>query len=239
MKKFTFIVLLFVLLCDAVSGKDNQSGRPETLEETFTFLDRMFDDTAKYSFMTLPEDIATIRLHFTLGLYMRNHWGLWGSSKLKRHFEALGVFHPDDMSTIILKSYHRYLNDKPLALDSQVQYYQRFWRAQNSAEGFGSADLEPAESRTTDSQLLAYFPVGDTIMVSVYETYKRWFTEQGRSIKAIAIVRAHQGDSVKVELLQFLEQPRGTPKNKIGDKYWKRPFYCGLLPPRGWTVRRP
>lgn len=238
MKKFAFIVLLFALLSNAANGKD-QRGRPATLEETFTHLDRMFDDTAKYSFMTLPEDIATIRLHFTLGLYMRNNWGLWGNSQLKRHFEALGVFHPDDMSAIILKSYHRYLNNKPLALDSQVQYYQRFWQAQSSGDGFSTGDLESAGYLTTDCELLAYFPVGDTIRVSVYETYKRWFSKQGRSIGAIAIVREHQGDSIKVELLQFLEQPRGTPESKIGDEYWERPYYCGLLPPRGWTARRP
>lgn len=239
MKKFTFIVLLFALLCDNASGKGNQRGRPATLEETFTYLDQMFDDTAKYSFMTLPEDIATIRLHFTLGLYMRNHWGLWGTSKLKRYFEALGVFHPDDMSTIILKSYHRYLNDKPLALDSQVQYYQKFWLAQTRGEVFSTGDLESAGSPTTDDDLLAYFPVDDTIRVSVYETYKRWFSKQGRSIGAIAIVREHQGDSIKVELLQFLEQPKGTPESNVGDEYWERPSYCGLLPPSGWTARRP
>ena len=57
-------------------------GKPKALDETYVYLDKMFDDTAKYSFMTLPEDVATSRLHFGLGMWIRNNWGLWGYSEL-------------------------------------------------------------------------------------------------------------------------------------------------------------
>lgn len=73
----------------------------------------MFDDTSKYGFMTLPEDVATGRLHFGFGMWIRNNWGLWRDSKLKHYFLDKGVGHPDDMSSIILTSYHRHLNNKP------------------------------------------------------------------------------------------------------------------------------
>ena len=69
-----------------------------------------------------------IQYHFGLGMWMRNNWGLWGNSKLRKWFISLGIHHPDDMSGIILNSLWRDLNDQPLHISKQVEFYNEFWK---------------------------------------------------------------------------------------------------------------
>ena len=40
----------------------------------------------------------------------------------------LGLSHADDMSGVILQSFHRYLNEKPLNVEGQIKDYQDFWK---------------------------------------------------------------------------------------------------------------
>ncbi|MGB0369356.1 MAG: DUF6794 domain-containing protein [Flavobacteriales bacterium] len=91
--------------------------KPESLEEAFIQLDQIFDDTAKYTFMTLPRREATGRHHRNLGMWMRNNWGLWGNSKLRRLLESLGYQHPDNMSDAIFRGYHQRLNHEPVDIE--------------------------------------------------------------------------------------------------------------------------
>lgn len=99
---------------------------PKNLEECFDILNKELkpDDLA---FIKASDDNAT-KLHHSLGRYLRNTWGLWGEdSTLKQYFWNLGINHPDDMSSIILHSFHRHLNNKPLDVDAQVKKYQDYW----------------------------------------------------------------------------------------------------------------
>ena len=65
--------------------------------------------------------------HFGLGRWLRNNWALWKGSKLSKHFNKHGVFHPDDMSAIILTAFWRNLNNKPLKLEEEFSFYNRYW----------------------------------------------------------------------------------------------------------------
>ncbi|NME72089.1 DUF6794 domain-containing protein [Flammeovirga aprica] len=51
-----------------------------------------------------------------------------------KYFRDLGINHPDDMSSIILTSFHRYLNDIDIKLDEQVKLYKDYWEKSNQAE---------------------------------------------------------------------------------------------------------
>lgn len=62
--------------------------------------------------------------HFSLGLWMRNNWGLWDDSQLDQYFSRMGVTEADDMSMIILKSFWRHLNAHPIGLQQQLRLYQ-------------------------------------------------------------------------------------------------------------------
>ena len=63
--------------------------------------------------MLSAEDKAYIKnggsVHFSLGMWMRNNWGLWGGSRLQKYFIDNGIHHPDDMSGVILECYVKHL----------------------------------------------------------------------------------------------------------------------------------
>lgn len=95
-----------------------------------------------------PEDIHQIRnrtekdmseYHFGLGMWLRNNWGLWAGSRLAKWFNEKGVFHPDDMSGVILDSFWRHLNEKPIDLEGQVKGYQQYWKQQEQQTSPSSA----------------------------------------------------------------------------------------------------
>ncbi len=97
------------------------------LDDCFQSLDRLLE----------PENIERMRngreedmnrYHHGFGTWLRNNWGLWGGSHLARWFSDRGIYHPDDMSGIILRSYWRYLNKQPIRLDEQIRQYQEYWK---------------------------------------------------------------------------------------------------------------
>lgn len=92
---------------------------PKDLEDCFKELERIMTENNKEGF----RKSSPISYHMGLGRNMRNRWGLWSSSRLREYFLDLGVTHPDDMSGIILDSYHRYLNGKEIDLDKQLSRY--------------------------------------------------------------------------------------------------------------------
>ena len=73
-----------------------------------------------------PESEMVVH-HQGLGRWLRNNWGLWAGSRLSKYFNDLGIEHPDDMSAIILDSFWRHLNDRPLDLQAQIAYYKAYW----------------------------------------------------------------------------------------------------------------
>jgi hypothetical protein len=69
-----------------------------------------------------------IEFHHGLGTALRNCWGLWaGGSGLAAWFAEQGITHPDDMSSIVLTSFHRKLNGKELDVAGQIAEHQAYW----------------------------------------------------------------------------------------------------------------
>lgn len=102
--------------------------QPTTLNECFEVLNDLLSDKDIDSFKSVDERTATARAHHGLGRWMRNNWGLWKGSELKQHFEDMGLWNADDMSGVILDSYHRHLNGKDLDVEGQVAYYKDYWK---------------------------------------------------------------------------------------------------------------
>ena len=110
------LIILFLIFHFNSIGQEIErvKGKPKNLEESFYFLDKMFDDTTKYTYMTLPSDVISGKLYsFGFGMWIRNNWGLWGNSDLKKYFVENGITHPDISSGIILTEYYNYLNHTP------------------------------------------------------------------------------------------------------------------------------
>ncbi|MEW5803411.1 MAG: DUF6794 domain-containing protein [bacterium] len=100
---------------------------PKNLDECFIELQRMLGSLVVNEIRNEKEsDICMV--HYGLGTSLKNRWELWHTlSPLTQYFNRLGIFHADDMSDIILTSFWRYLNNKPLALDELIELYQGFW----------------------------------------------------------------------------------------------------------------
>lgn len=139
MKRLVIAILASVLACTSCRSPHNKSGADER-NYTEDYVPRDLNDCIVYSERTLsPADIATLKgeseddlakYHFSFGMGLRNAWGLWRGSRLARWFNTQGIFHPDDMSGIILHSFWRHLNGKPIQLEEQVQVYQDHWKKQ-------------------------------------------------------------------------------------------------------------
>ena len=99
---------------------------PKDLEDCFVELKNILnrEDMAE---VTIGKEENMVSYHHGLGRYLRNKWGLWGESRFAKWFNIQGIKHADDMSSIILNSFWRYLNSKPVKLDEQVKFYQDYW----------------------------------------------------------------------------------------------------------------
>jgi hypothetical protein len=91
-------------------------------------MDRILPDSIKQAMLIQTEDQFSSGMHMALGLWMRNNWGLWKGSRLSKYFTKKGINHPDDMSGIILYSYHRKKSGKEIKLEEQIIYYQNYWK---------------------------------------------------------------------------------------------------------------
>ena len=100
---------------------------PFDLDGCFLQMDKMLSQDFIEMFRTGEEE-DLFEYHFTLVLWIRNNWALWGESQLKDYFNSFEIYHPDDMSSIIITSYYRYLNDKPINLTEQIEYYIEYWK---------------------------------------------------------------------------------------------------------------
>lgn len=105
---------------------------PRTLQECFDRLDRLDGGHVRKQFNDHDETFVP-KVHMVLGMWIRNGWGLWsGGNKLTAYFNKIGINHPDDMSGIILLTYHRYVHRQPFKLYEQVAEYKKHWEQNES-----------------------------------------------------------------------------------------------------------
>ena len=99
---------------------------PQNLDDCFQELNKMLPSELIWKIKKGAER-DMIQFHLNLGMWIRNNWGLWRGSRLSEYFNGIGIKHPDDMSSIILNSYWRYLHHKPINLKEQADLYKSYW----------------------------------------------------------------------------------------------------------------
>jgi hypothetical protein len=113
--------------------------RIQDLDECFEWLKNSVVDYQEFARM--KEKKALAASHMGLGTWIRNTLGLWADCQkepaeerapLVRWFNKKGIYHPDDMSGIILTSWHRKLNGKKKKIKEQVKHYREFWAETSS-----------------------------------------------------------------------------------------------------------
>jgi hypothetical protein len=102
--------------------------QPSNLEEAH-FLLRILLKEKVEDIKNIPKNKLTSMTHHYLGRTIRNDWKMWDNGRINKFFHQLGITHPDDMSGIIIESFHCKLNKKPFDLNKNVhdtkEYYKR------------------------------------------------------------------------------------------------------------------
>lgn len=85
---------------------------PKDIEDCCVQLDKIINEKDKEYIKGLSVEDLINDLHFGLGIWIGNIWGLWGGSRLQQYFLDKKIDHPNDMSGEILRAYHNWLNKK-------------------------------------------------------------------------------------------------------------------------------
>ena len=94
---------------------------PKDLVNAFEELNRLIEPQAKATFKAATEDEVVHKLFFSLGRWISQKWGFYEGSRLSHYLKTLGVTHPEDMSQVVIVSYHRYLLKNPLDIKAQIE----------------------------------------------------------------------------------------------------------------------
>jgi hypothetical protein len=115
-------------------NKDTKIQIPQSLEEAISHVKEKIskfveDQLAK----SKTEDDIASSMHFGYGMWIRNNWGLWTQdSCLFKELSALGLFHADDMSSLILKCAVLDLVGKDRDIPGIVKFYKDYWKIYNN-----------------------------------------------------------------------------------------------------------
>ena len=105
---------------------------PYDLDDAIEMLNFLWNEEIKEKYKNMGEDKGVAALHHTTGRALRNKWNLWAEEpkNIAKYFHSIGITHADDMSGIILTSFHRQISGKAKNLPEQIKYYQDYWAKQ-------------------------------------------------------------------------------------------------------------
>lgn len=234
-----YLLSIFIFCFEAVNGQTNcntypKNYIPNNLNDALTYLSCTWSKNDKDSFKIQPEQEAVTSLHFGTGLGIRNGWELWkGKNDLVEFFNSIGIFHPDDMSSIILTSFHRHLNGKDILLEEQVKYYQDYWENAKTKR----LTVENEQRKTAQTEFNT-FSVGDTVKIEyqinvnsgavfAYPIQKHPDLNEKANCFVTGIVKSKKVKSKKTYLLKiavtdicgYKEAYGGKEKMLVGQEY--------------------
>jgi len=172
----TILLFSFLVLSGQEVSRAEMKYKPTNLEEAVIQLTKILPDTTQQKILLMTEQEFLGGSHFGLGMWIRNNWGLWRGGELAKEFKAKGIFHPDDMSGIILTSYYRQLHNQDWELDKQIKFYQDYWKETQEYQyrlendtAFARQEKNKYESaiRERNEKLKMEFPIGTRVKVWV------------------------------------------------------------------------
>jgi hypothetical protein len=130
---------------------------PKNVDEAILYFQQKWTNAELNSFKNKSEKDAVTDLHFGTGQWIRNSW-VYGNrdTALTNYFHSLGVYHPDDISAIILTSLHRSLNKKDIELNLQIEHHKAYWKVITECK-----EKQKAIAVSNYSK----FIIGDTILI--------------------------------------------------------------------------
>jgi hypothetical protein len=124
LKKGSVFLLAFIISTSLFANRMNRKHRPVNINEAIMQLDKVYSDKNKKEIFDMTESEYTTKSRFSVGLWIRYHWGLSQGNKLSKYFNDLGIYRPNDMSAIIIHCYYRHLHNRDFELDKLIKTYQ-------------------------------------------------------------------------------------------------------------------
>ena len=184
------IYLLFALLVCLTSYGQT---KPEKIEESINYFEKNWTDDAKNIFKNKTESDAVTELHMTVGMWIRNSWIRKGNDSLANQFHKIGIYHPDDISTIILTSLHRKLNNKELKLKEQARHYIDYWKPIIEKDEKSKKNaFEIYNKHKIGDKINIYYPVDSQNGESnalIYENNNEWVFNPKSDLKISGIIK--------------------------------------------------
>lgn len=191
-KRLSILLLGLFLLTGLIAQKPDKKYKPKNLNEAISQLDILLTEKDKKEIFDMTENDYIINSHISTGMWIRNNWGLWGGQELAKYFNGLGIYHPDDMSGVILCSYYRSIHNQDYKLDEQVNYYKEYWRKQQeygvqlkTDTAFARQEKIKYENsiKEENEKLKQTFPIGSKV--------KAWvdYSFLGRRTEIIGIIK--------------------------------------------------
>ena len=103
---------------------------PKDFEDAFVELTRLSHPEDLKKFAAEDEYEVCRKLHFGLGKWIMVNWHFHEGSRFSHFIKSQGVYFPDDMVQMVLRSFHRHLNDRPLELDNLASEYIEMRKAE-------------------------------------------------------------------------------------------------------------
>ena len=123
-KSLAVVMFVFILVAGLSARNHHNRHSPKNLNEAIILLDKAYTIKEKKEIFDMTESEYITKSQFSTGLWIRYNWGLSQGTKLSRHFNDLGIYHPNDMTAIIVHSYYGHLHNQDFELDKQIKYYQ-------------------------------------------------------------------------------------------------------------------
>lgn len=117
-------MLALILVTGLTARSHHKKRQPKDLEDAIAQLDKKYSDTTKKEIFDMTESEYITKSQFSTALWIRYNWGLSQGTKLSKYFNELGIYHPNDMTAIVVHCYYRHLHNQDFELDKQIKYYQ-------------------------------------------------------------------------------------------------------------------
>ena len=102
---------------------------PTTFDEAVIALRQRMPAEALVEFRRARDARVTREYYDSLGLWIRNNWGLWDRGPLYRDIQRHGMDEPEEMSALLLSSVWRQLHEEPMTVAEHIAAHRTLWPA--------------------------------------------------------------------------------------------------------------
>jgi hypothetical protein len=93
---------------------------PINIDDAMMQLDEIANEESRAKLIGADEELVVERLNRGLGKWMISKWNFYEGSRLSHHLKQLGVSLPNDMSSFLIRTYYRQLNELPLQIEERA-----------------------------------------------------------------------------------------------------------------------